>query len=125
MTDPVHPLAPSEVESQVRSDLGEGLLHRVAEMADATIETIDGPQDQTISTADAQAVLKGHGMNRVAALVLDRVLNVLSPDHGEKAMIADYVRAVVEAHSLALFLDEQTLAVANHVIGESFRLEKK
>ncbi len=120
MTDPVHPLTPSAVESQVRNALSEGVAHRVAEMADATLETIDGPQDQTISSADAQAVLKAHGLKRDAALVLDRVLNVFSPDHGEKAMIADYVRAVVEAHNLALYLDEQTLAIANHVIGESF-----
>ncbi len=125
MTDPVHPLTTEQVESQVRSDLSEGVVHRVAEMADATVETIDGPQDQTISSADAQAVLQAHGLKRDAAVVLDHVLNVFSPDHGEKAMIADYVRAVVEAHNLALYLDEQTLAIANHVIGESFRLGAK
>lgn len=125
MTDPVHPLTTKQVESQVRSDLSEGVVHRVAEMADATVETIDGPQDQTISSADAQAVLQAHGLKRDAAVVLDHVLNVFSPDHGEKAMIADYVRAVVEAHNLALYLDEQTLAIANHVIGESFRLGAK
>ncbi len=125
MTDPVHPLPAEEVASQVQADLKEGLVHRVAEMADATVETIDGPQDQTISSADAETVLRAHGLKRDAAVVLDHVLNVFSPDHGEKAMIADYVRAVVEAHNLALYLDEQTLAIANHVIGELFRLGAK
>lgn len=122
MSNLVTLLTPEQVAAQVKADEHEGIAHRVVEMLDATAETVAGPQDQTISSATAQAVLSGHGIEKTAADTLDKVLNAFSPDHGEKAMIADYVRAMLEAERLAGVLDPLTRAKVDDVLNLTLAL---
>ena len=123
MSNLVTPLTPEQVAAQVQADENEGVAHRVVEMLDATTETIAGPQDQTISSATGETILANKpGIQTGAAKMLDRVLNAFSPDHAEKAMIADYVRAMLEAERLAGVLDPLTRAKVDDVLNLTLAL---
>lgn len=97
MTDPVQPLDPDQVAQQVKNDLNERYAHRVIQTGDDLVEVVaDGETDHTISSATAHQVVAGKGFLHRIAGWFQRGLNLFSPDHGEKATIADDVRAIEE-----------------------------
>lgn len=109
--DPVmHDLTAAQIDKQVSAAEHEGAPHRVVEMADATVRSVYGPQDETISSGDARDVETAKGLKHSIAVALARVLDVFSADHPEKALISDYVRAVLEVRRTRAALDAATLA---------------
>jgi hypothetical protein len=115
MNDLIHPLTNAEIDIQIQQDQHEGTFHRFVEMIDATVRTLYGPQDETISTGDARD-LNASGFKLTMAKLLAKALDILDPNHPEKAIIADYVRSVMEAKRLRLSLDENTLAELDRVL---------
>ena len=100
-----------QVVVEVLQDLNESPFHKFVEMIDAAIRSTYGPQDETISSGIAEDILKGEGgFKGFLARTIDKALNVISPDHGEGALIADLVRTLVEQANLTPYLDTTTLA---------------
>lgn len=105
--NPETPLTPEQIATVTRKAEQEGYIHRDVVSVDQALSTMlgDPVPDETVSAWAGRVAVHGEGFPRMVARDLCRVLNVvLSPDHDQKAIIADGVRgeevAAAEAKGL-------------------------
>lgn len=87
----ITPLTPAETAaSEAGTAKGEGYIHRNLEEIDVELNVATGGiQDETISSRDARAAVKGNK----AAIILAKLLDFFQKNHGAHAVAADEERA--------------------------------
>lgn len=92
MSDPVQPLP--NLPAQEQQTAQEGYIHRSLVGLDEMVNVLlDGSPDETISSRMARWATEDSGIKQHIGSAVCKALNLVSPDHGAKAIAGDLERA--------------------------------